>query len=111
MTCSWPSAALGNGETIVVSRHVLENASSRSLILIDELGKGTEASAGAALCAAQLEELESRASLGIFATCAGTSPGCARILLARSWAKYHPATLSSLTMVLCNSSAACHAGM
>ena len=79
---SWPwwgtcwlecmDAASLTGES--ACRHVLANASNRSLILIDELGKGTEATAGAALCAAQLEDLESKGALGIFATCARWSP-------------------------------------
>lgn len=44
------------------------NATNRSLCLIDEFGKGTEANAGAALAAALLEELDARSASGIFAT-------------------------------------------
>ena len=52
---------------------MLAKATNRTLILVDELGKGTEATAGACLCASMLEELDKKASLGIFATC-GPSP-------------------------------------
>jgi hypothetical protein len=40
------------------SRYVLEDATSASLVLVDELGKGTEVGAGAALAGAMLERLD-----------------------------------------------------
>jgi DNA mismatch repair ATPase MutS len=49
-------------------RYVLQDASDKSLVLIDELGKGTEARAGTALAAAMLEELDRIGCSGIFAT-------------------------------------------
>lgn len=49
-------------------RYVLEDATQRSLVLLDELGKGTEPSAGAALAAAMLECLDDVKCKGIFAT-------------------------------------------
>ena len=49
-------------------RAVLAGASARSLILVDELGKGTEAAAGAALAGAMLEALAARGCTGVFAT-------------------------------------------
>ena len=47
-------------------RAVLAGASARSLILVDELGKGTEAAAGAALAGAMLEALAARGCTGVF---------------------------------------------
>lgn len=47
---------------------MLQCASSRTLVLIDELGKGTEAGAGASLSASMLEDLDQQRCLGIFAT-------------------------------------------
>ena len=41
-----------------VCRYVLADATRHSLVLVDELGKGTEVSAGAALAAALLEALD-----------------------------------------------------
>lgn len=38
-------------------RYVLNDVTPRSLVLVDELGKGTEVRAGAALAGAMLEEL------------------------------------------------------
>lgn len=38
-------------------RHVLSDVTGRSLVLVDELGKGTEVRAGAALAGAMLEQL------------------------------------------------------
>jgi len=49
-------------------RHVLEDATSQSLVLVDELGKGTEVRAGTALAAAMLEALDERKCRGVFAT-------------------------------------------
>ncbi|KAK9800180.1 hypothetical protein WJX73_004187 [Symbiochloris irregularis] len=49
-------------------RQVLQSATHQSLVLIDELGKGTEAGAGASLSASMLEELDKQRCLGIFAT-------------------------------------------
>ena len=48
--------------------HVLEGASASSLILIDELGKGTEAAAGAAVGGAIVERLAAAGCIGVFAT-------------------------------------------
>lgn len=39
-------------------RYVLEDATKDSLVLVDELGKGTEVRAGAAIAAAVLEALD-----------------------------------------------------
>ena len=50
------------------SSHVLEGASASSLILIDELGKGTEAAAGAAVGGAIVERLAAAGCIGVFAT-------------------------------------------
>ena len=52
------------------TRHVLAAASSSSssLILVDELGKGTEPAAGAAVAGAVLESLAEKGCLGLFAT-------------------------------------------
>lgn len=49
-------------------RYVLQDATASSLVLVDELGKGTEASAGAALAGAMLEALEAAGCKGAFAT-------------------------------------------
>lgn len=49
-------------------RYVLEDAGPRSLVLVDELGKGTEARAGAALAGALLEALDAAGAKGMFAT-------------------------------------------
>ena len=49
-------------------RYVLTDATSQSLVLIDELGKGTEARAGAAIAATILEALDSSGCKGVFAT-------------------------------------------
>ena len=46
----------------------MEDVSSSSLVLVDELGKGTEGSAGAAIAGAMLEELDAKRCRGIFAT-------------------------------------------
>jgi MutS domain V len=43
---------------IETSRYVLEDATADSLVLVDELGKGTEVRAGAAIAAAVLEALD-----------------------------------------------------
>ena len=52
----------------VCCRYVLEDVSSDSLVLVDELGKGTEAAAGAALAGSMLEALDASRCRGIFAT-------------------------------------------
>ena len=52
------------------ARYVLEDAGPDALVLVDELGKGTEARAGTALAAALLEHLARINARGIFATCA-----------------------------------------
>ncbi|CAL8466240.1 g5776 [Coccomyxa elongata] len=49
-------------------RYVLEDAGPDALVLLDELGKGTEVRAGAALAAAFLERLCTLRCKGIFAT-------------------------------------------
>jgi hypothetical protein len=49
-------------------RAVLEDATPASLVLVDELGKGTEVRAGAALAGAMLEALDGAAARGVFAT-------------------------------------------
>ncbi|KAI3431602.1 hypothetical protein D9Q98_004652 [Chlorella vulgaris] len=49
-------------------RYVLEDLSPNSLVLVDELGKGTEVRAGAALAGALLEQLDASGCRGIFAT-------------------------------------------
>ena len=54
----------------VVARNVLKTATGNSLVLIDELGKGTEALDGTAVLASIVLELQERKCLGIFATCA-----------------------------------------
>ena len=48
---------------------MLEDAGPDALVLVDELGKGTEARAGTALAAALLEHLARINARGIFATC------------------------------------------
>lgn len=47
---------------------VLREATDKTLVFLDEIGRATEASAGAAIAAAVLEELSSRGTLGIFST-------------------------------------------
>jgi hypothetical protein len=49
-------------------RAVLAGATRDSLVLVDELGKGTEACAGSALAGAMLEHLAATRCVGIFAT-------------------------------------------
>jgi hypothetical protein len=49
-------------------RYVLTDVTEKSLVLVDELGKGTEARAGAALAGAMLEALDSAGCRGVFAT-------------------------------------------
>lgn len=49
-------------------RHVFEDVTANSLVLLDELGKGTEVKAGAALAGAMLEQLDKAGCKGIFAT-------------------------------------------
>uniref|UniRef100_A0A7S3ENA7 DNA mismatch repair proteins mutS family domain-containing protein n=1 Tax=Rhodosorus marinus TaxID=101924 RepID=A0A7S3ENA7_9RHOD len=49
-------------------RSVLEDATENSLVLVDELGKGTEMTAGAALAGSILEALDRSGCYGIFAT-------------------------------------------
>src|SRR5690349_10524353 len=50
------------------TRYVLEDVSDRSLVLIDELGKGTEVFAGSALSGAIIERLAATRCRGLFAT-------------------------------------------
>lgn len=47
---------------------VLQTATEHTIVLVDELGKGTEVNAGASLCAAILKSLAERGSKGFFAT-------------------------------------------
>ena len=47
---------------------MLEDAGPGALVLVDELGKGTEARAGTALAAAFLERLAQDSCRGMFAT-------------------------------------------
>lgn len=49
-------------------RHVLNDTTGDSLVLMDELGKGTEVAAGTAIAGAMLEALDSSGCRGIFAT-------------------------------------------
>ena len=49
-------------------KYVLQDVTSHSLVLVDELGKGTEARAGAALAGAMLESLDAAGCKGAFAT-------------------------------------------
>lgn len=49
-------------------RVLLRDCSARSLVMVDELGKGTSARDGSALAGALLEELDVRGCSGIFAT-------------------------------------------
>jgi hypothetical protein len=49
-------------------RYVLTDATEKSLVLVDELGKGTEARAGAALAGSMLEALDGAGCRGVFAT-------------------------------------------
>ena len=53
-----------------VCRHVMNDVSEDSLVLVDELGKGTEPHAGAAIAATFVEFLDTKGCRGIFATCA-----------------------------------------
>lgn len=46
----------------------MDDAGPEALVLLDELGKGTEVAAGTALAAAFVERLASAACRGIFAT-------------------------------------------
>ena len=48
--------------------HVLNDATSHTLVLIDELGKGTEVTGGTAISASIFKELYDRHCFGIFAT-------------------------------------------
>lgn len=50
------------------ARTVLRDATRRSLVLLDELGRGTEHAAGAALAGAMLEWLVAAGAKGLFAT-------------------------------------------
>lgn len=49
-------------------RNLLRAASSRTLVLIDEFGSGTEPAAGGAIAQTILEELESRGTYGVITT-------------------------------------------
>ena len=56
-----------------VCRHVMNDVSEDSLVLVDELGKGTEPHAGAAIAATFVEFLDAKGCRGIFATCADSA--------------------------------------
>ncbi len=56
--------------SLLAGRYVMDDAGRDALVLLDELGKGTEVAAGTALAAAFLERLERSGCRGIFATCA-----------------------------------------
>ena len=45
-----------------------QDATDHSLVLIDELGKGTEGAAGAAIAGALLERFDQKGCRGVFAT-------------------------------------------
>lgn len=47
----------------------MDDAGKDALVLLDELGKGTEVAAGTALAAAFLERLARSGCRGVFATC------------------------------------------
>ena len=47
---------------------ILRDSSHRTLVFVDEIGRGTEPGAGTALSAAFLEELDGRGCIGVFAT-------------------------------------------
>lgn len=49
-------------------RHIMENATERSLLLIDEFGSGTEPAAGGAIAEALLEQWELRGCYGVITT-------------------------------------------
>jgi DNA mismatch repair ATPase MutS len=49
-------------------RYVLEDLTPNSLVLVDELGKGTEVRAGSSLAGALMEALDASRCRGVFAT-------------------------------------------
>ncbi|KAL0023521.1 hypothetical protein WJX79_006936 [Trebouxia sp. C0005] len=53
---------------MVEMRYVMDDVTENSLVLVDELGKGTEVRAGAAIAGAMLERLDAIGCRGIFAT-------------------------------------------
>ncbi|OGF97960.1 MAG: hypothetical protein A2Z06_02680, partial [Candidatus Glassbacteria bacterium RBG_16_58_8] len=53
---------------VEVLKEILEKASSRSMILLDEIGSGTDPSEGEALAGAVIDALTERGSLNIFTT-------------------------------------------
>lgn len=55
-------------QLLVVLRYVMDDVTEDSLVLVDELGKGTEVRAGAAIAGAMLERLSAIQCRGIFAT-------------------------------------------
>jgi len=57
-----------NLSSLLSGRHVKENLTSNSLVLVDELGKGTEPNAGAAIAASFLEDLLASGCRAYFAT-------------------------------------------
>ena len=50
------------------ARTVLRDATERSLVTLDEIGRGTEAAGGAGIAGAMLESLAARGAQGLFAT-------------------------------------------
>lgn len=68
-------------------RIMLRDSTRQSIVMVDELGKGTSARDGASLAGALLEELDSRRCMGVFAT--------------------HLHELFELPLVLCNTKFKC----
>ena len=60
-------SVLAHGQEFIC-RYVMDDAREDALVLLDELGKGTEVAAGTALAAAFLERLAGARCRGIFAT-------------------------------------------
>ena len=59
---------------MLLRRYVMDDVTEDSLVLVDELGKGTEVRAGAAIAGAMLERLAAIRCRGIFATSVLTPP-------------------------------------
>ncbi|BDA51431.1 probable DNA mismatch repair protein MutS at C-terminar half [Coccomyxa sp. Obi] len=104
-------------------RYVLEDAGPDALILLDELGKGTEVRAGAALAAAFLERLCSLRCKGIFAThlhplldMPMEAPGLRRMKMGTRWEEFSSDSSASSGFDSCiqaqthSSAAPCSAG-
>ncbi len=63
-----PQAVVSTRPSSSCCRYVLEDAGAHALVLIDELGKGTEVKAGTAIAGAMLEQLHNSDCRGAFAT-------------------------------------------